>query len=200
MRAMPTTLIALLMLTTAAHAAYADETRELGAHVHGEGQLDIAVDGTTVALSLVVPGADVVGFEHAAETAEEQAAVETTLATLERPLELFVMPEAAGCAVTSAEVALVAEEAHGDDHDHDHDHAEDHGHDHDHGEEAAHNEVQAEYLLTCAAPEALNRIDFAWFEAFPNSEKLDVQMVGTGGAQAAEVRRDAPALDLGGLF
>ncbi|MCU0855556.1 MAG: DUF2796 domain-containing protein [Rhodobacteraceae bacterium] len=196
MRTLPKTLIALLTLPTAAHAAYADDTRELGAHVHGEGRLDIAVDGTTVALSLVVPGADVVGFEHAAETAEEQVAVETTLATLERPLELFVMPEAAGCAVTSAEVALVAEEAEGDGHDHDHDH--DHGHDHD--KEAAHNEVQAEYLLTCAAPEALNRIDFAWFEAFPNSERLDVQMVGTGGAQAAEVRRDAPALDLGGLF
>jgi hypothetical protein len=59
---------------------------------------------------------------------------------------------------------------------------------------------QAEYLLTCAAPEALDRIDFAWFEAFPNSEKLDVQMVGSAGAQAAEVGRHAPALDLGALF
>ena len=195
MRAMPTTLIAALMLTTAAHA---DETRELGAHVHGEGRLDIAIDGTAVALSLAVPGADVVGFEHAAETDEEQAAVEAAVATLERPLDLFVMPEAAGCAVTSADVAVVTEEA--DDHDHDHDH--DHGHDHgeDEGKEATHSEVEAEYLLTCAAPEALDRIDFAWFEAFPNSQELAVQMVGAGGAQAAEVRRDAPALDLRGLF
>jgi hypothetical protein len=201
MRTMPTTTIALLMLTTAAQA---EETRELDAHVHGEGRLDIAVDGTTVALSLAAPGADVVGFEHAAETAEDKAAVEAALATLARPLDLFVMPAAAGCTVTSAEVALIGEdEGHDHGHDHGHDEAEEDEHDHGHDEghdEAAHSEFEAEYLLTCAAPEALDRIEFAWFEAFPGSETLAVQMVGAGVAQAAEVGRAAPVLDIRGLF
>ena len=58
----------------AATAAVAEERRELGAHEHGHSTLTIAVEGTRVAMELSAPGADIVGFEHAAETDEQKAA------------------------------------------------------------------------------------------------------------------------------
>ena len=45
------------------------------AHEHGVGQLSIAIEGNEVEIELVVPGADAVGFEHAARTDSERKAV-----------------------------------------------------------------------------------------------------------------------------
>lgn len=230
--------LAVLALAT---PALAEETRQLDAHVHGVGELNIAIEGETVAMELHVPGADIVGFEHAAESEEDQAKVAAALETLTSPLALFALPEAAGCAVTEAAAELEIEGAedhddHGhDDHDHDdhghEDHAEDehdedghdedghddHGHEdhaeeaHDHDDEhdhddhaeeagATHSEFHGEYVLTCAAPTEITQITFAYFDSFPNAEEVDVQIVTEAGAQAFEVPRDAPVLDLSGLF
>ncbi|MEM8577945.1 MAG: DUF2796 domain-containing protein [Pseudomonadota bacterium] len=134
--------------------AYADETRQLDAHVHGIGEFNMAIEGGTVEIELHAPGFDIVGFEHAAESDADRAAIQAALGTLAAPLDLFVMPAAAGCTATRTSVALETEEEHAEhdhDDDHDHDHAEeaaaeehDHAeHDHDHGaektEEAAHD-------------------------------------------------------------
>ena len=188
-----TTLATLAALAATAPRAE-DAHRELGAHVHGIGALNIAVQGAEVAMELHVPGSDIVGFEHEAETAEDKAALAAAVALLERPLELFKLPEAAGCVVTEAKVALETEA-----HDHDHDaegHAEE-GHD-DQAEGAQHAEFDADYLLTCGDPTALDRIAFAYFAAFPNARELDVQLVSDKGAGTAKVTRDADVLDLAG--
>ena len=194
----------------------AAETRSLGAHEHGSGSLDIAIEGTSVAMAFEAPGADIVGFEHEARSAEDRSAVDAAIADLARPLELFVFSEAARCTVTGARVELVVggeHDEHGhDEHKHDdHDghakdeHAKDeHGHD-EHGhaadgeeKEAGHTEFHAEYQLNCADPDALARIDFRYFERFPAAAELDVQLVSDKGAMGFEVERDAPQLDLKG--
>ena len=172
------------------------ETRELGAHVHGHASLAVAVEGAEVAMELRAPGADVVGFEHAPETDEDRTRVKEALATLEAPLALFVPPAEAGCAVASATATLVALGADGAE-EIDLDHAPDHGH--DHGEEG-HTEFRAEYRLTCADPARLDRLTFAWFELFPASEAVAVDLVSDRGARSFEATREAPALDLGGAI
>src|SRR5258708_3075099 len=62
--------------------------RELRADQHGRGHLNIAVEGNKVSMELEVPGADIVGFEHAAKTDREKAAVETAKTQLAAPLTL----------------------------------------------------------------------------------------------------------------
>lgn len=193
MRTTASRLLVCLLSVSAASASGAEERRELDAHVHGEGSLDIAIDGGAVTLILAAPGADIVGFEHPAETAEDRAAIEAAIADLARPLDLFVLPAAAGCTVRAAEVSLEGEAEAAEDHDHDHDHADDHG-------AGTHTEFHAEYALSCATPEALDRIEFAYFVRFAGAQRLDVQIVGAGLAQAIEVGRDAPEIDLGALF
>ncbi|MEM1344824.1 MAG: DUF2796 domain-containing protein [Pseudomonadota bacterium] len=211
-------LCAALPLVAAPFAA-AGEKRALDAHEHGVGLFNMAIEGTQVAMELEVPGADIVGFEYEATSPEDLAAIEAAKATLADPLALFVLPAAAGCTLASAEVALIGpggdehgeehaghghgEKAHG--HSHDHGHGHSHGHGHGHGEEAhaeeageTHTEFHAEYRLTCAEIANLDRIDFAYFAAFPNAEELEIQLIDANGSRGFEVERDAPALEIGG--
>ena len=196
----------------------AEESRQMDAHEHGVGQLNIAFDGQQIAVELHAPGADIVGFEYAAETTEDRAAIDNAVATLARPLELFMMPDAAGCSVVKASAGLESEDDHGhddhdDDHDEDHadghddhdeDHADghdDHGDDHDsHDEESSHTEFHAEYLLNCTDPKAADSINFAYFETFPNALEVEVQVISDSGATAFEVERESPTLDLSSMF
>jgi hypothetical protein len=191
-----TSLIIALM---APSVLFAQETRELGAHEHGHSALNIAIEGGQVAMELQAPGADIVGFEYEAKTAEDRAKLDAAIAALSKPLSLFVLPAAAGCTVAASSAGLIDEHhKEGEDHAHD-DHDHDHDHD-DHAKEdgAEHTEFHAEYLLNCSDPSAINRIEFAFFKTFPNAQEVDVQMISDRGAQGFEVERDAPVLDLSG--
>ena len=183
-----------------------DQHRELGAHVHGHGTLNIAIEDKRVALELEVAGMDVVGFEHAASTPEQKAAVDKAKGLLEKPLDVFALPAAAGCAAAEAKI-VIETEAHGD-HDHDHDKGDakddhDHdGHDHDHGDKAegGHSHFHATYALDCTSPADLTTITFNYFKLFPGAKELTVNVVGAKGQSSYEVSRDKPTLDLAGVM
>lgn len=193
-----------VLLALLATPVIAENARQIDAHEHGVGELNIAVDGDTVAMELHAPGADIVGFEYEAESAEDRAAIDAAVAMLAKPLDLFVLPAAAQCSVVQASAALESEEDHEEhaqqeDHD-EHDHKE-HADGDEHSEtEASHTEFHAEYLLTCGNPAALSRMEFAYFETFGNALELEVQIVTASGAQAFEIERDDPMLDLRGMF
>lgn len=124
---------AVLMLTTL--PVVAQETRQLDAHVHGTGELQIAIEGTTVAMDFTVPGADIVGFEHAPGSDADRAAIDAALAQFADAFTLFTIEGDAGCTAVTT-VNHTHGYGIGDDHDHDQGH-DDHAHDdHDHGHEA----------------------------------------------------------------
>ena len=79
-------MTAVLLIT--ALPAIADDTRQLSAHEHGVGSLDIAIDGDVIAMAFRAPGADIVGFEYKAESDEDRAAVDVALRAFAAPLEL----------------------------------------------------------------------------------------------------------------
>jgi hypothetical protein len=185
---------AMMVLVMAALPAAAEERRELGAHEHGHSVLNIAIEGGAIAMELIAPGADIVGFEHAASTAEQRAAVEQARAVLADPLALFVLPASAGCALESAEIALGTEE-------HEDEHAEEHDADaEEHGHEASHSAFHAEYAISCASPDHLGSIEFAFFESFPGAQEVEVTVITENGQTQHEVERDAPRIDLKGLI
>jgi hypothetical protein len=193
---------ALMIALVGPSTLFAQEPRDLDAHEHGHSALNIAVEGTQVAIELEAPGADIVGFEYEATTAADRAKLDAAIAELSKPLSLFVLPAAAGCTVVGASAGLVEE--HHDDHaehaegEHDHDqHAEG---EHEEEEGAEHTEFHAEYLLTCTYPTEIDRIEFAFFETFPNAQEVEVQMISDKGSKGFEVERDAPVLYLAGLI
>lgn len=189
-------LVAMSLLTGPARAE--DDHRELGAHVHGHGTLNIAIEGKRVSMELEVPGMDIVGFEHAPSTDDQKAAVAKAKARLEKPLGVFSLPGAAGCAVAEATVSLEAEHAHHDDDGEKHDAKDDDGHDHDAA--GAHNQFEANYALDCTNPAELTTITFDYFTLFAGAHDLTVNVVTTKGQSKYEVSRSKPTLDLGGIM
>ena len=188
-------LAAMFLLTTAARAE--EEHRELGPHVHGHGTLNIAIEDKRVSMELEVPGMDIVGFEHAASTDDQKAAVDKAKARLEKPLGVFSLPVDAGCTVTEAKVAIEAE--HDDDNAKDADHT-DAKDGHGHEEHAGHNQFHATYALDCTNPAELTTITFDYFTQFAGAHDLTVSVVTGKGQSQFEVSRSKPTLDLAGIM
>jgi hypothetical protein len=174
-------------------SAAAAQHRELGAHEHGRGTLNIAVEGTRLTMELEVPGDDIVGFEHAAKTPKQKAAVEKAKGLLSAPLALFKLPDAAGCRVTEAKVEVE---------DGDHDHANKEAKPTKGGSKAevAHSQFHAEYTLECTAPAGIGAIDFPYFRAFAGAKRLDVNLITAKGQTKFEVTRAKPRISLAGMI
>ncbi|MCP4779699.1 MAG: DUF2796 domain-containing protein [Hyphomicrobium sp.] len=188
-------VIGALALVSAARAE--DEHRELGSHVHGHGTLNIAVEDKRVAMELKMPGMDLVGFEHEAETKEQKAAVEKAKAKLAKPLALFKLPASASCSVSEVRVVLEGGDVHDDGEEN---HAEQADADHDDDERGGHTEFHVAYVLDCAKPANLTSIGFDYFKTFPGANELTVNVVTAKAQSTYEVSRDKPTLDLGSMM
>ena len=177
------------MLFFADAAAGESTGREQGAHVHGLGSLNIAFEGQTLEAELVSPGMDIVGFEHAAESAEDKEALAKATTTLKDGGALFGFPAEAGCRLEEAEVKSPSADGMQDDHDHE----ADHKHEGDH-EGETHSEFRAHYHFHCQTPGHLTHIDVKFFDLFPNARELDVQTISTRGQGAVELTPAASRL------
>lgn len=179
-----------LLPLTAAHAAdeHDHEHDSLGAHEHGVGRVNAALDGQTLELELESPAMNLVGFEHAATSDADKTKVAAARAQLEKPLALFNLPKAAGCVVAMQELEspLFGDKPDADD-DHDEDTKGEHHHDH--------SEIHAHYHFTCATPGALQTLDLTnLFNTFPATQKIQVQLIGPSGQQGVEVTAKAATL------
>lgn len=190
--------------TLLAGTATAQPKRELSAHEHGAGTLNIAIEQGRIEMELEVPADDIVGFEHVARTTKQKAAVSAAKKTLGAPLALFKLPSAAGCKLETTKVEVQVEapeksaaapmktEPAKDKHGHAHaDHK-------DHKDEAGHSEFHATYTLVCSAPDKIAEIAFGYFASFKKAEKLTVNIVSASGQKQYQVTRKSPRLTLGG--
>ena len=168
-----------------------EKAASLPAHEHGRGKLRMAVSGKTVVIEFEAPAADIVGFEHAAKTKKQKAAVKSAQSTLEKPLELFTLSAAAGCNVAKVNVES-GQNATGKAHK---EAGHSHGHDHDKEKSAkaeegdVHSEWHAQYELTCSKPSSLGEVTFTYFDTFSNAEALEVSLIGDRGTKQFEATR-----------
>lgn len=168
--------VLLSLFAGSATLAVASE-RQLGAHQHGHGTVNLVIDGPTVWIELEAPGSDIVGFEHAAESAGDRTAVEAATTLLEQPLELFTLSSDAGCSVETVAVALAGQDS---------------------GGGKGHSEFHAEYTINCADPKRIDTVGFAYFSHFPAAQELDVNVISGAGQSRYEVERDDPEIRLEG--
>ncbi|MGI0924983.1 DUF2796 domain-containing protein [Pseudomonas aeruginosa] len=194
-------LLALVLLPFAAQA-HDDHDHDhahgsLGKHEHGVAQLNVALDGKTLELELDSPAMNLVGFEHAASTDADKAAVAKARAQLEKPLELFALPVTAGCSVASQELRSplfgdkAPAHAHKEKAGHEHEHQHEQEHEHEHEHENGHADIHGHYQLSCEKPELLKLLTLAeFFKRFPATQKIQVQLIGPDGQKGADL---APA-------
>ncbi|WCP79565.1 DUF2796 domain-containing protein [Vibrio harveyi] len=209
--------LALVIGLSLTATANAEEYRQHEAHVHGHVEFNIAQDGKDLLIEITSPGADVVGFEHAPENAEQENALNNAIAALKDTNKLFAINQQAKCVIEDVHVAhTLGEESHEghDHHDHDHDHEghdhdkhdhdkhkdhdhDDHhdhdghehheGHDHEHG---GHGEFTVEYRYHCDSVADLNSIDTTWFKQFPATESISVNLFTDTTQSATNLSKD----------
>ncbi|MCK6263096.1 DUF2796 domain-containing protein [Vibrio sp. ZSDE26] len=129
--------IALLMSTP----ILAESTfRQHDAHVHGHVEFNIAQDAHDLLIEVTAPGADVVGFEHAPQNAQQKEKLASAVNILNDVDNIFALNASAKCEL---EFKSVTHTLGGDDHkhhDHDkHDSHDDHKH-HDHDKHDSHDD------------------------------------------------------------
>ncbi|TOK93327.1 zinc-binding protein [Vibrio parahaemolyticus] len=183
-------VLAIVIGLSLSTVATAEEYRQHSAHVHGHVEFNIAQDGSDLLLEITAPGADVVGFEHAPENAEQEKTLQHAIATLEDSNALFAINPQAQCEIEEVHVEHTLGGQHeehehhdheGHDHDehahHDHDKHEHDGHEgHDHSEHSDHGEFTVQYRFHCAQVGELSHIQTDWFNQFPSTESVNVNL------------------------
>ena len=169
-----------------------------GPHEHGVARKDVAVDGSVVEIGLESPLANALAFEHAPRTDTEREAVRSMAATLRNAENIFVLPAAAQCRLTSVSLCsgqlppellgektspqtppVESRDADGK---------------REHENHAEHGDLDAAFVFTCARPEALHGMDVRLFSAWPALRELHVQMVTPVGQRAGELNDESHAL------
>lgn len=183
-------VLAIVICLSLSTVATAEEYRQHSAHVHGHVEFNIAQDGSDLLLEITAPGADVVGFEHAPENAEQEKTLQHAVATLEDSNALFAINPQAQCEIEEVHVEHTLggqheEHEHHDHEGHDHDEHAHHDHDkhdhdghegHDHSEHSDHGEFTVQYRFHCAQVGELSRIQTDWFNQFPSTESVNVNL------------------------
>ena len=193
-----------LLLSALVSVSVAEETRQVDKHEHGVGELNIAVEGNSIDLEFMIPGADIVGFEYKAKSEADIALVNDALIKFDEFNNIFSIPSTSNCNLVEADISINQGDNHKDEHNHDghddHDeHEDEHDHDdHDEHDEEAHNEFVAHYSFNCGNIKEIDRISFPYFTTFPNSGELEVQFVSEIGSTSFEVEGDEPFIDLEG--
>lgn len=211
--------LALVIGLSLSTTAIAEEYRQHDAHVHGKVEFNIAQDGKDLLVEITAPGADVVGFEHAPENAEQEQALKQAVAKLEDASSLFAINAQAKCDVTDVLVNHTLDdehEEHGhsahehedhghDEHEHD-DHEEHHdndGHDehghhegHDHDEDNGHGEFSVQYRFNCEQVSELSNIKSGWFNQFPATGEISVNLFTDTTQSATHLNKDNAEIEI----
>ncbi|MGP8307162.1 zinc uptake protein ZrgA [Vibrio sp. YIC-376] len=203
--------LALVIGLSLSTTAIAEEYRQHDAHVHGKVEFNIAQDGKDLLIEITAPGADVVGFEHPPENAEQEQALKHAVAKLEDANSLFAINPQAKCDLTEALVNHTLDDEHEehdhsvhkhDDHDeHEHDdhdeHHDNNGHDehdhhegHDHDEHNDHGEFSVQYRFNCEQVSELSNIKAGWFNQFPATESVSVNLFTDTTQSATNLSKD----------
>lgn len=153
---------------TAQEAAH----REVGAHVHGEAEISIVLDGKQLTIELHSPLFNILGFEHAPSTADERTVAAAASRSLSNSLLVAAPSPAALCKLVSSDAALPFA-----DHDDHGQHGKD-GHHDEHDDAHRHSDIVVSYVFDCAQRDRLTQVDITALGTFPRIKTADVVFLG----------------------
>ncbi|NLC23669.1 MAG: DUF2796 domain-containing protein [Oxalobacter sp.] len=156
-----------------------------GKHVHGEAEMEVALEGNELAIGISGPLANFLGFEHAPKDERQKKALIDMTGDLHEGGRLFELNAEAACSFTSSQVAvrkggkrvnpIMLQTLGGT-------------------EKDGHADMDASYVFSCKKPDALKSITVRLFTRFPGLTELDVQMVLPKKQMSAELTPKKPQL------
>lgn len=148
------------------------------AHVHGEVELGIAVEGPAIVIEMRTPLDNLVGFERAPRNDVEKNTVDQTLSRLRAADHLFRIDPAGSCKlgpVTLDAPVLGTGPAAG-------------------GAKDEHAEMLASFAFNCTAADRVKFIELDLFKAFPRMRQIDAEIVTAEGQHKRSLKRPASRL------
>ncbi|TVP54911.1 MAG: DUF2796 domain-containing protein [Halomonadaceae bacterium] len=136
----------------------------LGAHVHGQANLQLALEGTGVDLFFSSPAVNLLGFEHRPETDAQKEALDKAMNYF-REMAL-VHPANGDCQVVSATVETPLADA---------------------DFEGSHGDITVSQTLECSSALAGSRVQANVMTDWPDIESLQLQWLGDGGQGSQEL-------------
>lgn len=135
---------------------------EHGAHVHGAAEIDVAIEGKKLVITLESPADNLLGFERAPKTDAEKAKLKSVAEQLNNAALLFVPDAAAQCKAAAPVVKMPTFKA---------------------GE---HSDIDAEYSFECA--KAPSSVALTLWKTFPKFKKLTANIATDKGQQQAQLK------------
>ncbi|MDZ7871388.1 MAG: DUF2796 domain-containing protein [Rheinheimera sp.] len=148
-------LLAVFSIPVAGAAAEPVQSGSHGAHVHGQAQLSFATEAQQVELLLESPVANLVGFEHAPESAAEKAAWQHSQ-TLLQSGQWLQLPAEANCQLQQQQLNEPWPQSPDPHH---------------------HADVELSLTYHCSAPAALTEVRLELFRHAADLHQVDVQWV-----------------------
>jgi hypothetical protein len=160
------------------------EHRSHGAHEHGAGKLNVAIEKNMVEIEIDAPANNFVGFEYAPKSASEKKIAAEAYQTLKDPKNVVSLPPGANCTLHEMKVSegtvfgeLVKLE-----------------NSNDKKEEAGHSDIGITYTLECAQPNQLKGAKVVLMGHFKNIKKLIVQSIIDGSQRSSTLSTDGEAV------
>lgn len=147
------------------------------AHVHGQAQLELGVDGGRLLLVLQIPMEALVGFERAPRNDDERARLARALELL-RASNLFRPSPEAGCSAKPATLVWTS------------------GGLADLPPDDTHTDLKLTLDFECKTPGRLAAVDVGAFDAFSRLRRIEARIAGPGGTSSQILLRGKRLLEL----
>jgi hypothetical protein len=143
-----------------------------GAHVHGTAAVNIAIEERTATVEFTAPAEGVIGFEHRAKSAADQAQQAKALERLQNHIDSMVAVDPAlGCRFSPTQVGVTQQDT-------------------------EHAEVHGTFAVSCQTPLAGSKMRFGFTKAFPRIQTVTVQLVGMTQQVGASIKQDKGELEV----
>lgn len=167
----------MLLCAAAALATTVAAQRAEPAHVHGLARLDVALEARRITLQLESPLQNLLGFERAPRTAQEERQAQAVVQALRAP-GLFRIDPAAGCVLRQVELVSAALKLGTPQPD-----------------EAGHADIDGSFEFDCADAGKAAFIDVGLFQFAP-MQRVQVQVAGAQRQFRRQLSRPAARIDL----
>lgn len=165
--------IGLILSATGFHAGSYVHAHGAKAHVHGNAEMQVVVDGKQLVIDLQSPLDSLVGFEHAPRTEKQKQAIKAMDERFAAPATLFVPTPEAKCTAEPGILNLPFSA----------DGAANKGKQ----DKDVHSELEATIRFQCEQPAELKGMEVRLFDAFTRMHRLEVQAVSPRGQSAARL-------------
>ena len=125
--------------------AWAADKHEHAGHSHGQGQLELVVQGGAVKANFEIPMESLLGFEHLPKTPAQKKAMADLQAAVTQPDYVLGLPKTAACELKSVQAQP----------------------DMFLGKKSTHSDLDLSIEFTCSQPAELKQIEFPIFKKHP---------------------------------